>query len=269
MRYDWSISLSGPLNSKICFDRQNVSGRKLWNTFKGKVRKWTKRTKLRSRYPRLSSWILRDFGGKQATNGEDEHDEDNSTRELDDFIATERSSNTKRKNRKRRNTSGKCFEGFANSRQMLLSTSKFLKMSPRKKLSASTTQTVFQALKKACSSSPCLACLARLSLFAARLTSKALQGRFGSKTTPHPSFFASTNIGSISNNVFNLVQSTWKFPLKRRETPKNRILLVEKILVLFSIALIKFIYSFIYLLRTLNKVSRSHILRRNTLHCAL
>ena len=152
---------------------------------------------------------------------------------------------------------------------MLLSTSKFLKMSPRKKLSASTTQTVFQALKKACSSSPCLACLARLSLFAARLTSKALQGRFGSKTTPHPSFFASTNIGSISNNVFNLVQSTWKFPLKRRETPKNRILLVEKILVLFSIALIKFIYSFIYLLRTLNKVSRSHILRRNTLHCAL
>ena len=82
-------------------------------------------------------------------------------------------------------------------------------------------------------------------------------------------FFASTNIGSISNNVFNLVQSTWKFPLKHRETPKNRILLVEKILVLFSIALIKFIYSFIQLLRTLNKVSRSHILRRNTLHCAL
>ena len=160
----------------------------------------------------------------------------------------------------------KMFEGFANSRQMLLSTSKFLKMSPRKKLSASTTQTVFQAFKKAYSSS---LHLARLSLFAARLTSKALQDRFGSKTTPHPSFFASTNIGSISNNVFNLVQSTWKFPSKRRKTPKNRILLVEKILVLFSIALIKFIYSFIQLLRTLNKVSRSHILRRNTLHCAL
>ena len=124
----------------------------------------------------------------------------------------------------------------------------------------------FQAFKKAYSSH---LCLARLSLFAARLTSKALQGRFGSKTTPHPSFFASTNKGSISNSVFNLVQSTWKFPSKRRKTPKNRILLVEKILVLFSIALIKFIYSFIYLLRTLNKVSRSHILRRNTLHCAL
>ena len=100
MRYDWFISLSGPLNSKVCFDRQNVSGRTLWNTFKGKVRKWTKRTKLRSRYPRLSSWILRDFGGKQATNGEDEHDEDNSTRDLDDFIAAERSSNTKRKTEK-------------------------------------------------------------------------------------------------------------------------------------------------------------------------
>ena len=95
----------------------------------------------------------------------------------------------------------------------------------------------FKLLKK---HAPVLLCLARLSLFAARLTSKALQGRFGSKTTPHPSFFASTNIGSISNNVFNLVQSTWKFPSKRRKTPKNRILLVEKILVLFSIALIKF-----------------------------
>ena len=181
------------------------------------------------------------FWRKQATNGEDEHDEDNSTRDLDDFIAAERSSNTKRKTEKD-GIRVEMFEGFANSRQMLLSTSKFLKMSPRKKLSASTTQTVFQAFKKAYSSS---LHLARLSLFAARLTSKALQDRFGSKTTPHPSFFASTNIGSISNNVFNLVQSTWKFPSKRRKTPKNRILLVEKILVLFSIALIKFIYSFI------------------------
>ena len=45
-------------------------------------------------------WFLRDFGGKQATNGEDEHNEDNSTPELDDFIAAERSSNTKRKKEK-------------------------------------------------------------------------------------------------------------------------------------------------------------------------
>ena len=98
---------------------------------------------------------------------------------------------------------------------------------------------------------------------------KALQSRFDSKTMPHPSFFASTNIGYISNSVFNLVQSSWKFPLKLCKTPKNCILLVEKMLVLFSIALLKFIYSFIHLLWTLNKVSRSHILRRNTLHCAL
>ena len=98
---------------------------------------------------------------------------------------------------------------------------------------------------------------------------KALHSRFDSKTMPHPSFFASTNIGYISNSVFNLVQSTWKFPLKRCKTPKNCILLVEKMLVLFSIALVKFIYSFIHLLWTLNKVSRSHILLRNTLHCAL
>ena len=58
-------------------------------------------------------WFLRDFGGKQATNGEDEDNEDNSTPELDDFIAAERSSNgTKRKKRKRRNTSGKCLKGL-------------------------------------------------------------------------------------------------------------------------------------------------------------
>ena len=71
-----------------------------------------KKTNLRSRYPRLSSWFLRDFGGKQATNGEDEHDEDNSTRELDNVIAAERSSNTKRKKRKRRNASGKRLKGL-------------------------------------------------------------------------------------------------------------------------------------------------------------
>ena len=46
MRYDWSISLSGPLNSKVCFDGQNVSGRKFWNTFKGKVRKRTKKKQI-------------------------------------------------------------------------------------------------------------------------------------------------------------------------------------------------------------------------------
>ena len=44
-----------------------------------------------------------------------------------------------------------------------------------------------QAFKKAYSSH---LRLARLSLSAARLTSKTLQGTFGSKTMPHPSFFA-------------------------------------------------------------------------------
>ena len=28
-----------------------------------------KKTNLRSRYPRLSSWFFRDYGGRQATNG--------------------------------------------------------------------------------------------------------------------------------------------------------------------------------------------------------
>ncbi|CAH3117530.1 unnamed protein product [Pocillopora meandrina] len=46
---------------------------------------------------------------------EDEHDEDNSTRELDDFIAAERSSSTQKKISKR-NASGKCLKGFANRR---------------------------------------------------------------------------------------------------------------------------------------------------------
>ena len=45
----------------------------------------------------------------------------------------------------------------------------------------------FQAFKKAYSSH---LRLARLSLSVARLTSKTLQGTFGSKTMPHPSFFA-------------------------------------------------------------------------------
>ena len=46
---------------------------------------------------------------------EDEHDEDNSTRDLDDFIAAERSSSTQKKISKR-NARGKCLKGFANRR---------------------------------------------------------------------------------------------------------------------------------------------------------
>ena len=46
---------------------------------------------------------------------ENEHDEDNSTRELDDFIAAERSSSTQKKISEQ-NARGKCLKGFANRR---------------------------------------------------------------------------------------------------------------------------------------------------------
>ena len=111
MRYDWSISLSGRSIQKFVLMAKMSLEENFETHLKEKYER-TKRTKLRSRYPRLSSWFLRDFGGKQATNGEDEHDEDNSTRELDDVIAAERSSNTKRKKRKRRNASGKRLKGL-------------------------------------------------------------------------------------------------------------------------------------------------------------
>ena len=79
---------------------------------------------------------------------------------------------------------------------------------------------------------------------------------------PHPSFSTSRNFGSVFNRVFNLIQSALsdlpgsfhgnaakhqKFDTNRWKTP-----------VLFSIASIKFIHSFIHLTLTLNKVSRPH-----------
>ena len=79
---------------------------------------------------------------------------------------------------------------------------------------------------------------------------------------PHPSFSASRNFGSVFNRAFNLVPSALsdlpgsfhgnaakhqKFDTNRWKTP-----------VLFSIASIKFIHSFIHLTLTLNKVSRPH-----------
>ena len=105
MRYDWSISLSGPLNSKVCFDGQNVSGWKFWNTFKGKVRK-------RTDFQVGFFEILEEDKRRMEEN---EHDEDNSTRELDDFIAAERSSSTQKKISEQ-NARGKCLKGFANRR---------------------------------------------------------------------------------------------------------------------------------------------------------
>ena len=47
----------------------------------------------------------------------DEHEEDNSSQELDNFIAAERSSNTVKKT----STSGKNFKRFENSRSMEIS----------------------------------------------------------------------------------------------------------------------------------------------------
>ena len=51
------------------------------------------------------------FLGRRATNEKDGHNEDNSSRELDDFIASERSWNIVKK----RNTSGKSLKDYANS----------------------------------------------------------------------------------------------------------------------------------------------------------
>ena len=63
---------------------------------------------------------------------------------------------------------------------------------------------------------------------------------------PHPSLFASANIGSISNCVFNLVQSAPSDPsASALQNTKNwTILGVEIFLMLFSFAVIKWIHSF-------------------------
>ena len=130
---------------------------------------------------------------------------------------------------------------------LLLSTSSLVsafKMNVSK-MAAIMNQTVFRAFKKAYPSY-----LARLFLFAACLPPKALKSRFRSKAVLHPSLFPSTNISLISNGVINLVQSSPSVhPTASMKTPqntKNWILIVEKILVLFAIALTKFFYSFIW-----------------------
>ena len=108
MRYDWSISLSGPLNSKVCFDRQNVSGRKSTQTNK---KKQTSEADIPDFQVGFFEILEED---KRRMEG-NEHDEDNSTRELDDFIAAERSSSTQKKISEQ-NARGKCLKGFANRR---------------------------------------------------------------------------------------------------------------------------------------------------------
>ena len=94
--------------------------------------------------------------------------------------------------------------------------------------------------------------------------------RFGPWTTPHPSFTASTNIGSISNNVLNLVQSPPGDPPKsfHENASKHKKLDTYRWkdpCVLFNG--INKIHSYLHLTLTLDKVSSSHFLRRNTLSC--
>ena len=144
---------------------------------------------------------------------------------------------------------------------LLLSTSSLVsafKMNVSK-IAAIMNQTVFRAFKKAYPSY-----LARLFLFAACLPPKALKSRFRSKVVLHPSLFLSTNIGLISNDVINLVQSSpsdppdsfhenaakhQKLDIYRWKDPCVVFHRIDKILL------------FIYLTLTLNKVSRSHLLR--------
>ena len=151
MRYDWSISLSGPLNSKVCFDGQNVSGRKFWwkmlvpSRFWRKTSdEWRRRTQRRQLHSR-TRW----------------------------FHRRRKVVKHKKKKTKKTKCEWKTLEGFADSRQMEILMNErtrccsrkapwqFLKMPPSKML-ASTNQTVFQAFEKAYSSS---LRLARLSLY--------------------------------------------------------------------------------------------------------
>ena len=92
--------------------------------------------------------------------------------------------------------------------------------------------------------------------------------RFGPWTTPHPSFTASTNIGSISNSVLNLVQSPPGDPPRsfHENASKHKKLDTYRWKdpsVLFNG--INKIHSFLHLTLTLDKVTSLHFLRRNTL----
>ena len=85
------ISLYGPLSSKVYFDRQIVSW-KIWNTLKGQVRNEKNNSKVG--IPDFWVGFLEILGEDEGMNGKDEYGEDKSSRELDNFIATERLSNT-------------------------------------------------------------------------------------------------------------------------------------------------------------------------------
>ena len=83
------ISLYGPQ-----LDRQNVSLRKIWSTFQEKEQN------SEADIPDFLIGFFEILEEDKRRMEKDEHDEDNSTRELDDFTATERSSDTKGENTK-------------------------------------------------------------------------------------------------------------------------------------------------------------------------
>ena len=75
-------------------DRQNVSLRKIWSTFQEKEQN------SEADIPDFRVGFFEILEEDKRRMEKDEHDEDNSTWELDDFIAAERSSNTKGENTK-------------------------------------------------------------------------------------------------------------------------------------------------------------------------
>ena len=117
MRYDWSISLSGPLNSKVCFDGQNVSGRKFWNTFKGKVRT-NKKNKTQKQISQTFESVSSRFWRKTS----DEWRRRARRRQLDSrsrwFHRRRKVVKHKMKKTRKTKCEWKTFEGFADSRQM-------------------------------------------------------------------------------------------------------------------------------------------------------
>ena len=58
------------------------------NVVKGKVHNCSIKTTLSSRYPKLSSWFLRVLEENKRKIEKGKHDEDNSSRELDDLISS-------------------------------------------------------------------------------------------------------------------------------------------------------------------------------------
>ena len=90
---------------------QNVCGRKFWKGTQTNKKKQTSQADILDFQVGFFEILEEDKRRME----EDEHDEDNSTRDLDDFIAAERSSSTQKKISKR-NARGKCLKGFANRR---------------------------------------------------------------------------------------------------------------------------------------------------------